>query len=98
MHRVSYINIMACNCKTIKNILNTAANGAIGLGRVALRLGIATTNVIKNRRDKCRLCENSTKNPKMGLTNFSYCKICKCNIMAKSQLLNEKCPNAFWEQ
>jgi len=80
----------------------TLLNGVVGLTKVATRTDIAPYNLIQQRRDICRHCDESTKNPKYinhkcrGLTMFSLCKQCNCIISAKSQLATEKCPLGLW--
>lgn len=62
----------------------------------------ATEEIIKQRRDKCRDCEFSTKNesrkdrPTKGLTSLSQCKKCACFIRWKTIALNETCPIGLW--
>lgn len=79
-------------------------NGVVGLSRVALRVGVADEETIAKRRDVCRNCEFATKNkyrldhPSKGLTNISKCTMCKCFIMAKTQLKDEKCPKSLWAE
>ena len=85
-----------CNC------IKTITHGAIGLAKVALRIDIADKELIEKRRDICRWCVFATKNkdPKYditnGLTNRSFCQKCKCLIVAKTQINNEKCPEKMW--
>lgn len=80
----------------------TIIQGVMGLSQVALRIGIADTSIIDSRRDICRVCEHSSKNkertnrPTKGLTSFSVCGVCHCNIKAKTQLKNSKCPLERW--
>lgn len=86
----------------VQRMVKTAAKGAVGLTKVALRVGIAKDDIIKLRRDRCRVCEFATKNadPKYaannGLTNLSRCTKCHCNIKAKTQLVSEHCPVGQW--
>ena len=85
-----------------KSITNTVIHGAIGLTKAALNIGIASDTIIKDRRDKCRICPHASKNnnPKFdkfgGLTSLSKCDLCKCFISPKSRLLSEACPLGFW--
>lgn len=90
-----------CNCNG--NIVQTIANGTVGLGKVLLRIDIADDTDIKARRDICRECEHATKNaarldrPTKGLTVRSKCDLCKCYIQAKTQLKKESCPLEKWK-
>lgn len=87
---------MGCNCG------QKVIHGAIGLTKVVIRKDITTKEVIDQRRNICRYCEHSTKNPKYidhkckGLTMFSICKQCDCIISAKTQLATENCPLNKW--
>jgi len=85
-----------------QGIINTVMHGAVGLSKVALRVGITDQETIQKRRDICRFCEFSSKNknPKFdstnGLTNMSTCSKCHCNIRMKTQLTTEKCCENKW--
>ena len=101
---------MCCGNKNTAGNLQVAATwtpkdlikGAVGLSKIALRQDLISTDAIKARRDACRNCEFSTKNkerlntPTKGLTNKSMCIKCKCFIIAKTQLVTEKCPLDLW--
>ena len=92
---------MGC-CDQMKAKAGLLKRGVIGLGRVALRIGIASPSVIGDRRDLCRVCPEATRRddwqdrPSQGLTTMSKCKLCRCIIAAKTQLKSEKCPAGKW--
>jgi hypothetical protein len=48
----------------------------------------------KTRRDICRSCEHLSNK---RLTNFSLCNLCKCNIMLKTRVASESCPDNRWQ-
>ena len=80
----------------------TIASGATGLAKVALRVKLADSSEIQCRRDHCRKCSFATRNasridrPTAGLTTLSRCLKCSCFIVAKTQVLSEKCPLGQW--
>ena len=76
--------------------------GLIGLGKVALGIGLDEPDTIRHRRDLCRECpeamrrEDWADRPSRGLTTLSRCKLCRCIIAAKTQVAAEKCPAGKW--
>jgi len=89
-------------CGHQSSITETVVNGIVGLTKVALRIDIADNKTIEERRTICRQCEYATRNnnPKFdkfnGLTNFSRCTKCQCNIKAKTQGKASACPIKKW--
>ena len=73
-----------------------------GLSTTGVTYDMAPAHIIKARRDKCRVCPYSVKNPDPrhaatnGLTNLSQCTKCDCNIALKTKIKSEKCPIAEW--
>lgn len=94
----AYMSCASCG----KNAANTIVRGAVGLTRAALSIDRAADDTVAARRDICRNCEHSTKNPSLinsecnGLTNFSLCRKCSCLIAAKTLIAGEKCPLNLW--
>lgn len=102
---------MSCNCKA-SEVINIIGHGISGLSQAAavaaaktvgIEMGIATPkDVLKTRRDLCRSCADRTKSDdpkwqaKNGLTSWSMCLVCHCNIAAKTSLLSESCPKGLW--
>lgn len=89
-----------CSCSKV-------IHGAGGLIKVAANavganIDRESDQRIADRRNICRGCEHATRseNPKHaengGLTTFSKCQICGCNIAAKTTLASEKCPLGKW--
>lgn len=78
------------------------AHGIVGLAKSALGISLCPDEVIYQRRSKCAPCEYSTKNekkintPTKGLTTFSRCTLCRCNIASKTRLAKEECPIKLW--
>lgn len=97
---------MACCGKKsnniIKNISNVIVSGTIGVGKAILHIDRTADDVIKQRLDKCRVCPNATRNNDKkyeingGLTNFSFCTKCNCNILMKTKVNEQKCPIGTW--
>jgi hypothetical protein len=91
---------MCCGGK--QTIMQTIKHGVIGLGKVVFRIDIADKVIIQQRRDICRFCEFAGKNKDRldrdtkGLTSWSMCSKCHCNIEAKTQLTTEHCPENKW--
>ena len=81
-----------CCSETVQRIVH----GAVGLAKVALRLDLAAPEVIRDRRDACRLCPHSTKRERNGITLVSRCLKCQCLIGPKSRLASEECPVGRW--
>lgn len=82
-------------------------NGVSGLAKVAANsLGAnidkADKELVQLRRDICRGCQFSTRNPdpkyfeNKGMTSLSKCEKCGCFIAAKTTLVSEKCPEGKW--
>ena len=91
---------MSC-CQKVGSV-RWAAHGASGVVKAALGVDMAPKHVLEARRSVCRACPDRTSsgNPKFaktkGMTSLSFCKICKCNIAAKTSILAEKCCADKW--
>ena len=85
---------MICPCQT--------ALGALELARVALRLGWASDALTMARRDRCRECDQATRNPADryrptgGLTTLSRCLVCGCFVVPKTRRLASRCDLDRW--
>ncbi len=82
-------------------------HGAMGLIKAAAHcvgIGVDKTppELVILRRDQCRACDCSTKNPDpqyattSGLTTKSRCLDCGCLIAAKIRVNSESCPQDKW--
>jgi hypothetical protein len=84
-------------------ILRAAVGASTGF---AIQAGIVPRRVsldqLEERRNKCRECPAATRNrermhlPTKGLTSLSTCRFCKCFIMLKTQIPEERCPEGKW--
>lgn len=85
------------------SLCGKVVEGAVGLTKAALGIGLASPQTIKERRDKCRACEHATRSAKPqhaaagGLTSLSRCQLCGCVIVAKTRLAEKRCPDGRWE-
>jgi hypothetical protein len=98
-------------------LLKSAIRGSTGLAKVVIdqstgiRIDIAEPEIIKNRRDICRICEYSTKysqyidTPSKGLCRLSRCRggcngmpvgVPVCFVEAKTKIKSETCPQQKW--
>jgi hypothetical protein len=88
---------MGC-CDGAKKIVK----GAMGLTKAALAIDQVSDGEKLRRRDICRDCPQATRNQHRlhlstkGLTACSMCKVCSCNIKAKTSLVTEHCPESKW--
>ena len=89
----------------LDNVVNCAekiVHGATGLAKAALHIDMAPLYAMQDRRNHCRNCEHVTRNlkrihlPTKGLTTLSRCKLCDCNVAAKTQIAAEICPIKKW--
>lgn len=89
---------MGCNCnnKIVVPTVNQALNGLKSVVKMINPNNIADEEIIKLRRDICRICEFATKNPDLGLTNFSQCTKCSCVIKLKTSHKESTCPLEKW--
>jgi hypothetical protein len=82
--------------------LEWALAGAAGLLNAASRRHRAEEEVIQARRDVCRACPDRTSSarlatrPSQGMTTLSVCKVCLCNIAAKTSLKDATCCAGKW--
>lgn len=63
--------------------------GAVGISKSILQIGIARKSTIESRRAKCDACDFQSDSGK-------YCKSCGCNIFHKTRLSEKSCPQGFW--
>lgn len=79
-------------------------NGAVGLAKAATGIGTVSLQVMQERRDVCRECDQATRSPdpkfavNKGLTCLSQCKPCGCYIAAKTKVASESCPLGKWHK
>ena len=91
---------------TAKRAIGMAARGALGVGKVAMGVGLATVEVIEQRRAICRGCEIAVEcakspgrkcwcgNPAMVVMGKG--KGCGCSIEIKTRVASEICPEGKW--
>jgi hypothetical protein len=77
-------------------------HGALSLAKCLAGKGVADDELVARRRDACRECPQSTKNPKhadrpsKGLNVGSRCRECGCFLQCKTMLAAESCPLGKW--
>jgi hypothetical protein len=82
--------------------LKNVVRGAKGLLKAAVGAGAAPDRVVALRRDECRNCPESTKDPKRannpskGMTVASRCNKCGCFLLPKTTLASASCPMGKW--
>ncbi|MAK37878.1 MAG: hypothetical protein CMC15_17095 [Flavobacteriaceae bacterium] len=79
-------NTESNNRKTISKI-NKFAKGIKGLTKSTLGLGLASEEVIKERRSICDTCVHRDN---------KSCSICGCFIIPKTRVASEECPKGYW--
>ena len=95
-----------------KKLADKISHGVVGLSQAAavatakavgVEMEIATPpEQLAIRRNHCRACPDRTRSEakkfigKQGLTTWSMCLICHCNIAAKTSLASESCPKGLW--
>jgi hypothetical protein len=67
--------------------LASLASGAIKLAKSEIGIGIASPEVIADRRGTCEACDQ---------WNHGRCMKCGCFTYAKTRLTNERCPLGKW--
>lgn len=67
--------------------LNKFLGGVTGLSKSVLGIGLATDEVIEERRSICSSCQYRNK---------LNCTKCGCYIKHKTKLAGEKCPMGYW--
>lgn len=81
--------------------------GAVGLAKaglqcVGLPIDEAAADVVEARRRACLTCVHATRQMALaghrcrGLTTWSRCELCTCNVRAKTRLASHSCPLGWW--
>ena len=70
-----------------KSLVKTALDGAIGVTKSVLGVGIACEEVIASRRDACETC---------SYRKGKRCGKCGCVIRHKTRVAGESCPMGYW--
>jgi hypothetical protein len=83
--------------------VETVARGVRGLTRAAVvtvarvARGEAPPAWVEERRGVCRGCGYVTKNQRTGeLHRLSECRLCRCNVLAKTVVPEEECCAKQW--
>jgi hypothetical protein len=77
-------------------------HGALSLAKCLAGKDAAPDDVVAQRRDACRNCDEATRNakyadrPSKGLTVASRCNKCGCSVWCKTMLAGEACPLGKW--
>ncbi|QDP48632.1 MAG: hypothetical protein Unbinned97contig1000_17 [Prokaryotic dsDNA virus sp.] len=74
------------NKKNISKI-NKLTNGIKGLTKSTLGLGLASKEIIQERRSICDTCVHRDN---------KSCSICGCFIIPKTRVASEECPKGYW--
>ena len=67
--------------------INKLANGVMGLTKSTFGLGLASKEVIQERRSICDTCVHRDN---------KSCSICGCFIIPKTRVASEECPKGYW--
>ena len=84
---------MSCACN---QTVNRIAHGAVALVKVALRVDVASDEIIASRLAECVKCPHRIVGEPDKLAPFSRCKKCWCLVKVKVRLADEKCPDSKW--
>ena len=78
------------------------ARGVRGLTRAAVDAAPVDDELLRHRRRVCGNCASATRTRRLGtvplsvLTPTSTCGVCRCHLMAKTRLADERCPRGHW--
>ena len=70
-----------------QSMIGFLAEGATGIVKSSLRIGVATKRTIEKRRAVCDSC---------AFRDGGACTKCGCNIKSKTSLSAKFCPEGFW--
>jgi hypothetical protein len=81
-----------CNCSKsiIVPKLEQLPHAIKSIGKLIVRTGLASSNIVSERLAICMKCPNINK----GLSN--QCTLCSCVVELKARLIQEECPAKLW--
>ena len=83
-------------------MIGTFIRGVAGLGKAAVGADPVSEQVLAERQEGCRVCEQATGKVMTRIEGFevlsvgSRCRKCQCLISAKTRVGSERCPLGVW--